>query len=147
MSPPSCLEAARTQRRKRKRRRCLPKLMRCCATPDLAKLFRGNALSEVPVSAALPELGGRRIHGIIDRLIISDDSILAVDFKTNAVVPQTPETCPNGLLRQMGAYQSALSQVFPGKTIRTALLWTNTATLMHLPHDLVMATLCDTSVA
>ncbi len=115
--------------------------------PDLTKLFRGNALSEVPVSAALPELGGRRIHGIIDRLIISDNSILAVDFKTNAVVPQTPETCPDGLLRQMGAYQSALSQVFPDKTIQTALLWTSTATLMHLPHDLVIAALCDTSVA
>ena len=114
--------------------------------PDLATLFADSALAEAPISAALPELGGRRIHGVIDRLIIAGDSILAVDFKTNAVVPPSPEACPDGLLRQVGAYQSALAQVFPDKTIHTALLWTATATLMHLPHDLVMACLCDTQM-
>ena len=104
----------------------------------LAPLFSGEALAEVPVSASLAELGGQRIHGVIDRLVIGDTDILAVDFKTNAVVPQSPDACPVGLLRQMGAYAAALKQVFPGKTVTTALLWTRTATLMPLPHDLVM---------
>ena len=114
--------------------------------PGLRPLFAGNALAEVPVSAALPELDGRRIYGVIDRLIIGDAEILAVDFKSNAVVPGSPETCPDGLLRQMGAYHSALSQVFPGKTIRTALLWTREAKLMYLPHDIVSAALRNTQM-
>jgi len=113
---------------------------------DLARFFTGNALSEVPISAALPELDGRRIHGVIDRLVITGTNILAVDFKTNAVVPDSPDTCPEGLLRQMGAYQSALEEVYPGKNVGTALLWTRTATLMHLPHDLVISALHNTQM-
>ena len=50
-------------------------------SPALTHLFDNQALAEVPVSAHLDALGGRRIHGTIDRLIIKDDHILAVDFK------------------------------------------------------------------
>ena len=102
--------------------------------------------NEVPVTADLSALHGRRIHGVIDRLVITDDEILAVDFKTNAVVPNHPRQVPDGLLRQMGAYAQALEQVFPNCKIRTALLWTSTASLMHLPHDLVIDALCDTQM-
>ncbi len=115
--------------------------------PGLAPIFAPDALTEVPVSAALPELGGRRMHGIIDRLLIGPDEILAVDFKTNASIPDTPETVPDALLRQMGAYASALTQIYPGRPVATALLWTRDATLMRLPHDLVTGALQDTSLA
>ncbi len=88
----------------------------------------------MPVSASL---GGRRLHGVIDRLIVTDDVVQVIDFKSNATVPDRAETCPEGLLRQMGAYAAALSQIYPGREIRTAILWTRTARLMWLPHDLV----------
>ncbi|MFV0491171.1 MAG: double-strand break repair helicase AddA [Pseudorhodobacter sp.] len=109
--------------------------------PDLRALFAGEALTEVPVTAALPSLGGRRIHGVIDRLIVSEGDVLAVDFKSNAVVPADPGGTPEGLLRQMGAYAEALGPVFPGCRIRVALLWTRQARLMVLPHELVIAAL------
>ncbi|SLN40442.1 ATP-dependent helicase/nuclease subunit A [Roseovarius albus] len=105
--------------------------------PDLAELFESGALAEVPITASLPSLGNQRIHGIIDRLIIRGASVLAVDFKSNASVPTSPCTCPEGLLRQMGAYAEALAQIYPDHQIEVALLWTKTATLMPLPHDLV----------
>ncbi|WP_372674391.1 double-strand break repair helicase AddA [Aquicoccus sp.] len=114
--------------------------------PGLAPIFAPDALTEVPVSATLPELGGRRMHGIIDRLLIGPERILAVDFKTNAAVPDRPETVPDALLRQMGAYASALTQIYPDTPVETALLWTRNATLMHLPHDLVMTTLHGTQL-
>ncbi|QPM91492.1 double-strand break repair helicase AddA [Pseudooceanicola algae] len=104
-------------------------------------LFTTDALAEVSITASLPELGGARIHGTIDRLIITPDHVLAVDFKTNAVVPDHPDAVPGGLLQQMGAYRAALAQIYPDLPIRTALLWTRNATLMHLPDDLVMAAL------
>ena len=69
------------------------------------------------------------------------DSVLAVDFKTNAGVPDAPDDVPEGLLRQMGAYAAALERVFPGRRIETAILWTRTATLMPLPHKTVTAAL------
>ena len=110
-------------------------------TPDLAALFGPDALTEVDVTAALPELNDDRIHGAIDRLIVTDTTILAIDYKTNRSVPATPDQTPDGLLRQMGAYHSALKQIFPDHDIQTAILWTETATLMHLPADLTLGAL------
>lgn len=105
------------------------------AAPGLAALWQGSSLSEVPFSADLPGIG--RVHGIIDRLIVTDDSVLAVDFKSNRTVPDTPEATPEGILRQMGAYAEALAQIWPGRRIDTAILWTGTRQLVDLPHDLV----------
>jgi ATP-dependent helicase/nuclease subunit A len=70
-------------------------------------------------------------------LIVTDEEVLAVDFKTNAVVPESPEQVPEGLLRQMAAYAHALAQIYENKTIRTALLWTKTAQIMPLPETLI----------
>ena len=98
------------------------------------------------MTANLPELGGRRLHGVIDRMIVSPDRILIVDFKTNRVVPENAEACPDGLLRQMGAYAAAVKQIYPDKTVDTALLWTYTAQMMMLPHDLVTASLQTTAI-
>jgi ATP-dependent helicase/nuclease subunit A len=108
------------------------------STPALAPIFTAEALTEVPVSAPL---GPRRLHGVIDRLIVAPDHVLVVDFKSNATVPAHSADCPEALLRQMGAYAVALEQVFPGKRIDTAILWTRSATLMPLPRDLVAAAL------
>ncbi|WP_295311253.1 double-strand break repair helicase AddA [Roseobacter sp.] len=103
-------------------------------TPGFAHLFSPDGLAEVPVSA---DLHGRRMFGVIDRLLITGDLILAVDFKTNRVVPDTSEAVPEGLLRQMGAYAHALTQIYPDKRIETAILWTARCRLMHLPHEIV----------
>ena len=94
-------------------------------------------MAEVPITAEIDALAGRRIFGVIDRLMVSSDRVLAIDFKTNAMVPQLVSDVPDGLLRQMGAYAHALKQVYPDRVVETALLWTRTATLMVLPHDLV----------
>ena len=102
--------------------------------PSFAELFAANTLAEVPITA---DLGAVRLHGVIDRLIIGTERILAVDFKTNATTPESPEQTPPGLLRQMGAYARALAQIYPHHRIETAILWTRSAILMPMPHDLV----------
>ncbi|MGR3320562.1 MAG: double-strand break repair helicase AddA [Pseudooceanicola sp.] len=107
---------------------------------SLKPLFAPDTLAEVPVTAEVEALGGR-MHGVIDRLIVTADTVRAVDFKTNAMVPDAPGDCPDGLLRQMGAYAAALEKVFPDRRIETAILWTRNATLMEMPHDLVMGAL------
>jgi ATP-dependent helicase/nuclease subunit A len=109
--------------------------LRVLETPETAALFADNTLAEVAVTAEIEE--GRRMHGIIDRLVVGESSVLAVDFKTNAVVPGAPAQVPEGILRQMGAYAAMLAQVYPRHEIQTAILWTRTTELMLLPHDLV----------
>ncbi len=109
-------------------------------------LFAPETLAEVDVTAALPQLQGARMRGAIDRLVLRGHTVLAVDFKTNAIVPPGADLVPVGLLRQMGAYAAALEQIYPERQIETAILWTRTAQLMPLPRELVHAAVSGTSV-
>ncbi|MDW3223676.1 MAG: double-strand break repair helicase AddA [Paracoccaceae bacterium] len=107
----------------------------------LAALFADNSLGEVTVSAPF---GNAHLSGVIDRLVVTNDRVLALDFKTNQTVPSRPEDCPEGILRQMGAYAHALGQIYPTHHIETAIVWTNSATLMYLPHETVTRALQST---
>ena len=79
--------------------------------------------------------------------MVGPDRVVVVDFKTNSIVPSTPAEVPEGLLRQMGAYAAALSAIYPDRRIETAILWTRTATLMPLPHEMVRAALLGASTS
>ena len=105
---------------------------------ELAHLFAAGTLAEAPITA---QLGPRRLYGVIDRLIIGRDHILAVDYKSNRTIPATAASTPEGLLRQMGAYAEALSQIYPTHQIDTAILWTRAPLLMPLNRDIVRAAL------
>jgi ATP-dependent helicase/nuclease subunit A len=97
--------------------------------PALMPVFADEALVEVALSGMWQ---GRPLWGIVDRLLIDDERVLAVDFKTNRVVPADAGSVPEGLLRQMGAYAHLLAALYPGRRIETALLWTAEARLMTL---------------
>jgi len=115
--------------------------------PALAFLFAPDTLAEVPLTAPLM-LGreSRVMMGTVDRLIIAPDHVLAVDYKTNRVVPATAAETPEGLLRQLGAYASALGQIYPGRRVDTAILWTRTRTLMRFDPEIVSAALARTTI-
>jgi len=112
--------------------------------PALAEYMAPNALREVAVTAHLPQIDAR-IHGTIDRLIVTPDRVSAMDFKSNRIIPATPGQTPEGLLRQMGAYAAALAQIYPDRRIDTVVIWTHTAQLMVLPHDIVTLALMRTT--
>ena len=109
--------------------------------PELAELFAPTTLVEVGVTAPLPSRGDQKMLGRIDRLIIREHEIIAVDFKSNAVVPERPQEVPEAILAQQGAYVQALGQIYAGKTVSASILWTKSARLMALPHSLVIGAL------
>ena len=109
--------------------------------PSLAHMFTADTLAEVDITAFLPALGGVKVQGVIDRLIISDEKVVVIDFKTNAVVPQHAADIPDGILRQMGAYIQALEHVFPKTNVECEILWTENAELMPIPAELAIAAL------
>ena len=119
----------------------LDEAARVLTAPDLAFLFAPGTLAEVGITAHLPRIPDRPLIGTIDRLIISEDRVLAVDYKSNLIVPESAAKVPDGLLRQMAAYAAALGQVYPGRRIETAILWTGPARLMPLPARLVATAL------
>ncbi|MEJ8562269.1 double-strand break repair helicase AddA [Yoonia sp. GPGPB17] len=95
--------------------------------PELDWVWGADALTEVVITADIPNLG--RIHGAIDRLIIGADTITAIDYKSNRLVPDTADATPIGLQRQLAAYDHALRDIYPDHQISTAILWTHSGTL------------------
>ena len=90
--------------------------------------------AEVALVADLPEIGeGARLNGRIDRLAITPDEILVVDFKTNRPPPSEVDGVSTLYIAQMALYRAALSKVFPGRRIACALVWTEGPRLMPLP--------------
>lgn len=107
--------------------------------PDISFIFENGTMSEVPITAQIRDLSEKPLYGIIDRLIVNDTDVWAIDFKTNVAIPETPHKCPEGLLRQMGAYSAALQKIYPSKRVRAGIVWTGNATLMELDAEQVNA--------
>jgi len=97
--------------------------------PDFAPLFGPGSEAEVPVVGLV---GSRAVSGRIDRLLVTADSVLIVDYKTMRPVPADESQVPAAYLEQLGAYRAALGGVYPGKAIRCALLWTEGPSLMAI---------------
>ena len=104
--------------------------------PGLRDIFREDALTEIPMIVDLPEVGGP-VSGRIDRLVIADDHVLAVDFKTGRQVPEGPEGVDLRHLRQMAAYRAGLRRIHPGLPVRMALLYTERPVLIGIPDALL----------
>ena len=117
------------------------------ANPDLAWVFADDTFAEVDIAAPVHALDERRMLGTIDRLIVREDLIHVIDFKSNQAVPETVDTVPEGLLRQMGAYCAGLSEIYPEREIQPYILWTRTAQLMELPREIVMQALLRTPIS
>jgi ATP-dependent helicase/nuclease subunit A len=102
--------------------------------PGWASLFAPGSLAEVPVAATL---GERVIAGTIDRLLVEQDRVLVVDFKTARRPPDSLAQVPRAILRQMAAYCAALEKVWPGRAIEAALLYTAVPRLIAIPADTI----------
>lgn len=95
-----------------------------------ADIFGANSMAEVPVSGDMGD--GTIINGQIDRLVIRDDVILIVDFKTNRPSPTAENDVPESYKKQLKAYKTAMSRLYPARTIKCALLWTDKPFLMPI---------------
>jgi len=101
--------------------------------PDFANAFGPDSRAEAGLVAELPELGeGARVNGRVDRLAVSDDEILILDFKTNRPPPRLEAQVAPVYLGQMALYRAAAAKVFPGRRIVCGLLFTDGPRLMRL---------------
>jgi len=95
-----------------------------------ASLFSPDSLPEAPIAATLPD--GRVIAGTVDRLLVEEDRVRVIDFKTGRQVPAGLAEVPPQHVRQMQAYAQALAVIFPDKRIESALLYTSGPRLIDL---------------
>ena len=97
-----------------------------------AELFSPGSRAEIPIVGRLRG-GALAVSGQVDRLAVIDDAVLIADYKTNRPAPQRFEDVPTAYVRQLALYRAVLAQLYPGKLIRAALLWTHVPDLMEVP--------------
>ena len=102
--------------------------------PEFADLFGPGSLAEVPVTGLV---GGKALAGQIDRLVVTPEAVLIVDYKTHRPPPKSVEAVPVVYLRQMAAYRAVLSRIYADRPIRCALLWTDGPRLMPLDDAII----------
>jgi ATP-dependent helicase/nuclease subunit A len=108
--------------------------------PSFTALFGPSSLAEVPIVAQIGEgEEARELTGQIDRLAVLEDTLLVLDYKTNRPPPRTPTEVAPAYIAQLAAYRIALQRLFPGRTLRAALLWTDGPQLMEIPSPLLDA--------
>ncbi|WP_435417799.1 double-strand break repair helicase AddA [Parerythrobacter aurantius] len=99
-----------------------------------ASIFGPESLAEVPLAATV---GGQVIAGTVDRLLVTEDEIVVVDFKTARRPPEDLGQIPEGIVRQMAAYAAALEMIYPGRSVRAAVLYTHIPQLFALPETML----------
>ena len=99
-----------------------------------AAVFGNGSRAEVPIVGRLTRPDGELtlVSGQIDRLVVTENEILVVDFKTNQIPPDTAAEAPAAYIRQLALYRAILARLYPQRTIRTALLWTETPEFMEI---------------
>ena len=110
--------------------------------PDMQRLFRPGGRAEAAIVGSAPELPeGLIVNGRVDRLVVTEEEVLIVDFKTDQPAPDTPNGVADTYRAQMAAYWAVLRRAYPGRTVRTALCWTDGPRLMFLPEAMLLEAL------
>ncbi|GKQ54145.1 double-strand break repair helicase AddA [Bradyrhizobium sp. Ce-3] len=106
-------------------------------TVDLrfAPVFAPGSRAEVSIVGRLERPGRPKalVSGQIDRLVVTPNEVLIVDFKTNHAPPKTAAEAPKGYIRQLALYRAVLAKLYPQRIIHAALLWTETPEMMEIP--------------
>ncbi|HET8727282.1 MAG TPA: double-strand break repair helicase AddA [Alphaproteobacteria bacterium] len=97
-------------------------------------LFGPGSRAEAPIVGLIR---GKALSGQIDRLLVTDEEVLIVDYKTHRPPPLDEAMVPGIYLRQMAAYRAALAGIYPGRRVVCALLWTDGPRLMPLSETLL----------
>jgi ATP-dependent helicase/nuclease subunit A len=115
---------------------------RVLAERAFAPVFAPGSRAEVSVMGTLEVAGqSRAVSGKIDRLAVTGDAVLIVDFKTNRPPPATLDAVPETYVAQLALYRALLAPLYPGRRVEAALLFTEGPHLMPLPESLLAETL------
>jgi len=101
---------------------------------NFAEIFAPGSRAEVPIVGRIARKGKDPISvaGQVDRLAVTGDTVLIVDYKTDRIVPDRLDEM-HAYVAQLALYRAVLARIFPGKTVRAALLFTDGPKLMEVP--------------
>jgi ATP-dependent helicase/nuclease subunit A len=88
----------------------------------------------VALSGSAPELPpGVVVSARLDRLVVTLDRVLVIDFKTNRPAPDRIEDADPAYVLQLAVYAAILGDLYPDRTVEAALVWTDGPRLMAVP--------------
>ena len=98
----------------------------------------GNSGAEISVSGTI-EFGGlpQFISGQIDRLVVEDDQVIIIDYKTNRSPPAEIADVPAAYISQLALYQLLVGRIYPDRAVKSALLWCEVPQLMFIPQSML----------
>ena len=99
--------------------------------PEFAFMFAGNSRAEVRI---VGEIDGHSVEGQIDRLIVTDNQVTVIDFKTGSP-PSSWEASPESYRMQIADYARLLADAYPGRHIRGALFYIEGPVLLEMDSD------------
>jgi ATP-dependent helicase/nuclease subunit A len=101
---------------------------------SFAEIFAPGSRAEVPIVGRLKKTDGTPVlvSGQIDRISVGGNAVLIADYKTDRRVPARLAEVPS-YVAQLGLYRAVLSRLYPGKTVRAALLFTEGPSLIEVP--------------
>ncbi|MDH5393413.1 MAG: UvrD-helicase domain-containing protein [Gammaproteobacteria bacterium] len=106
---------------------CLDEARQVIAEPAFDYLFNNahyqQSFNELPIHYTA---GKKDIHGVIDRVIINNDIVYLIDYKTHQnVSSDNISALAEEYKKQMQFYKQGLQKIWPAHTIRPMLLFTH----------------------
>ncbi|MGV8930407.1 MAG: double-strand break repair helicase AddA, partial [Brevundimonas sp.] len=105
-----------------------------------APVFGSGSRPEVALTGAV---AGVPVSGRMDRLVITPERVLVIDYKTNRPAPDRVEAADPAYVRQLAVYVSILTGLYPDRPVEAALVWTDGPRLMAVPQTMMDAALAD----
>jgi ATP-dependent helicase/nuclease subunit A len=99
-----------------------------------AQVFADGSRAEVAIAGRLTTRRGDPVlvSGQIDRLVVTPEAVLIVDYKTSHAPPTSAADVPAAYVRQLALYRAVLARLYPDLPFRSAQLRTETPDMMEM---------------
>ncbi len=115
------------------------KAIKILSNPQNKYLFGANSRAETAFLVDGLRDGKKiSIAGRIDRIIIEQEKVLLVDFKSDGNVVDDISQIPPQYITQMGLYYLVGKRLFPNNEIKSAIFWTEAEKITYLPQELLL---------
>jgi ATP-dependent helicase/nuclease subunit A len=121
------------------RNRFVAEILAVLDHPGFRPLAAADSRAEVPIVGRLSRPGGTPIavSGQLDRLAVTADTVWIADYKTNRPAPRRLDEVPAAYVAQLALYRALIAKLYPGRTVRTVLVWTDVPDFMEIPASLL----------
>ena len=106
--------------------------LRILGDSRFAHLFLPGSRAEVSLTGVALPVGAVPVAGQVDRLALTETEVLIADYKTNRPAPKRIADVPPAYVQQLALYRALLGSLYPGRIVRSALIWTEVPDLMEL---------------